>query len=345
MIYIDRKYLLFISPRLDRFKEKKTDLFNFRCPFCGDSKKSKIKARAYIYRGGNDYFFRCHNCHVSTTFNSFLKHMDAQQYKAYCMENYVERDNKFVKHDTPNIKEMLTGPKPANRFKKIIDLDIPSINDLPKEHYARVYIENRRIPAFFWSEIFYTDYFKDFLDKNFPDHGKKDLPNDPRLILLYTTPDQTITTVAGRSLEPDNRIRYISVKVTDDKKVFGIHHLVPNQKVYITEGQFDSMFLPNAVASGDANLRGMAEYLKTLGHHNLVLVFDNQPRNKDVVREVGYAIEENRAVVLLPYDPNSKDINEMIRMGMSKKEVRDLIDSHTYQGLMSNMKFIEWRKC
>ena len=47
--YIDLNYIRKIQPRLQQFKKKRDYLFNFRCPVCGDSKKSKTKARAYLY--------------------------------------------------------------------------------------------------------------------------------------------------------------------------------------------------------------------------------------------------------------------------------------------------------
>jgi hypothetical protein len=56
-VYIDRKFLGFVSSKLEQFKQKQTDLYNFRCPYCGDSKKNKLKARGYVYRKSNDYFW------------------------------------------------------------------------------------------------------------------------------------------------------------------------------------------------------------------------------------------------------------------------------------------------
>ena len=282
---------------------------------------------------------------MSTTFGKFLEFVDAGQHKRYRLEKFVE-SGIFKKHVDVVIRhEHLTGDKPSEKFKKASDIKIDSIADLPKKHYARVYIANRMIPKAFWKEIFYAEKYKDFIDSTFPDHGKDDIPNDPRIVLLYTTPDQTITHVTGRALELDNKIRYVTVKITDERKVFGIHHVDPNEKVYVTEGQFDSMFLPNAVACGDANLFGLAEHLKKMKYKNLVLVFDNQPRNKEIVREVSKAISGEYNVVLLPYDSVSKDINEMVKAGMTKKEIKDLIDTHTFSGLQAHVKFTKWRKC
>lgn len=337
MIFIDRKYLLLISPQLKYFTEKSPDLYNFRCPYCGDSQKKKTKRRAYVYMRDQRYFFKCHNCHVSTTFGKFLQYIDGEQYRQYCMDRFIEQDN----YKAPEKPE----PTPQKQFKTTYSLSIPSIASLPDEHYAKQYIKNRQIPEEFWSELFFAQHYKDFLDKDFPDHGKDEVPNDPRIVLLYTTSDHKITNVTGRALEAENDLRYVTVKVSDAKKVYGLNRHQPHLKTYITEGQFDSFFLPNALASGDANLRGVAQYLKKSGITDVTLVFDNQPRNKDIVREVGYAIEEGFDVVMLPYDANAKDINEMIKVGMCQEDIKELIDENTFGGLAASMKFTEWRKC
>ena len=62
MYYIDQKYLLLVSPQLKLFKKKSDGLYNFRCPYCGDSQKSRTKARGYVFRKKNDLFYKCHNC-------------------------------------------------------------------------------------------------------------------------------------------------------------------------------------------------------------------------------------------------------------------------------------------
>ena len=45
MDYIDTRFINLVSSRLQKFKKVKPDLYNFRCPVCGDSKKHKNKAR------------------------------------------------------------------------------------------------------------------------------------------------------------------------------------------------------------------------------------------------------------------------------------------------------------
>jgi hypothetical protein len=225
--------------------------------------------------------------------------------------------------------------------KKQVQLSIDKISELSGDHYAKEYIINRCIPEKYWSEIYYTEAYKDFLDRDFPDHGKDDLPNDDRIVLMYTNEAGDITNVAGRALS-DTKIRYITVKISDEKKVFGLHRVSRKDKIYVFEGQFDSLFIPNSVASGDSNLCGVGAVLVDC---DVVLVYDNEPRNKDIVRQINKAIENNHKVCLFPDSIPYKDVNDMVAGGMSPEEVKTIIDNNTVHGLTAKMKFSVWRKC
>ena len=84
---IDSKYIGLVSSRLQKFKRVKADLYNFRCPVCGDSQKHKNKARGYIYPVKADMNFKCHNCGASSTFSNFIKTLDPVLYKQYILKS------------------------------------------------------------------------------------------------------------------------------------------------------------------------------------------------------------------------------------------------------------------
>ena len=95
-VFIDRSFLLQVSPKLQRFTKKKDDLYNFRCPICGDSQKNKTKSRGYIFRKKNDYFYMCHNCGISTTFYNFLKQVDPNLLREYQLERYKNGTGEYL---------------------------------------------------------------------------------------------------------------------------------------------------------------------------------------------------------------------------------------------------------
>ena len=83
MDLVDSKFIGLVSSRLEKFKRVKADLYNFRCPICGDSKKTKSKTRGYIYGIKQNANFRCHNCGASMSLNNFLKTLDPVIHKQY----------------------------------------------------------------------------------------------------------------------------------------------------------------------------------------------------------------------------------------------------------------------
>lgn len=354
-VYIDRKYLGFVSSKLEQFKQKNTDLFNFRCPYCGDSKRNKIKARGYVYRKENDYFFICHNCGKSTTFGKFLEEIDGSTYRQYALERYSAGETGNHNYKKPNFDhlrgnaftrlqstaETVSQEQSENTNKTWNDIGLESIANLPEEHYARDYIKKRKIPEKFWNEIFFAPKFKDFLDQEFPDHGKDEIPNDDRIVLLYTNELGEVTNVAGRALS-ESKIRYVTIKVLDEKKLFGLHRIRKESKVYILEGQFDSFFVENSVASGDSNLGGVASVLPEL---DVTLVYDNEPRNKDIVKQIEKSIDKGYSVCLFPDTVKGKDINEMIQNGLTSDEIKSIIDTNTFSGLSAKLKFTHWKRC
>ena len=357
-VYIDRKFLSFISSKLEQFKQKNTDLYNFRCPYCGDSKKNKLKARGYVYRKSNEYFFICHNCSKSTTFAKFLEQIDGTTYKQYILERYATGQTGYGSNVKKPDFEQLKGNAYA-RFQSALNeprgdstqsesvertwrkFAHYSIENLPEEHYARDYIKKRKIPERFWSEIFFVPKFRDFLDKEFPNHSKDEVPNDDRIILFYTNEKGEITNVAGRALS-ESKIRYVTIKVSDEKKLFGLHRLRKQERIYVLEGQFDSYFIENSVASGDSNLGSVAAIFSDL---NVVLVYDNETRNKDIVKQIEKSIDKGYKVCLFPESVKGKDVNEMIQNGLTSEEIKDIIDANTFSGLTAKLKFTHWKRC
>ena len=144
MSFVDQKYIGLVSSRLEKFKQVKTGLYNFRCIYCGDSQKNKNKTRGYIYGYKNDHNYKCHNCGVSKSFTNFLKDIDSSLYDQYVMERY-KNGSTGKGSNTPEPKFTFEKPKFTKKA-----FDLPSIAELNKEHSARIYLENRKIPQNFF---------------------------------------------------------------------------------------------------------------------------------------------------------------------------------------------------
>ena len=337
-VIIDRSFLLQVSGRLSLFTQKKDDLYNFRCPFCGDSQKHKTKARGYIYRKKDDYFYMCHNCSISTSFYNFLDKVDPTKTKEYALERY--KTNSFGKNTNVSKEKVLEHELESNApvFKK--RLDIPTIESLPEEHYAKVYVNERQIPKQFFSELYYAEDFKGFVESlNIEKAGL--IENDPRLIIPFYNQQKKLIAIQGRALG-NSKLRYITLKMSDDEnKFFGLDRIDSEKMIRVVEGPIDSMFIENAIATADSNLPSAT---KVFDKSKVVLIYDNEPRNKEIVKQMEKAIEEHYNVLIWPVMVEAKDINDMILEGFSQFEIEDIIEKHTFVNLRAKMEFVNWKK-
>ena len=338
---VESKYIGLISHRLRNFKRKQDYLWNFSCPICGDSKKNLHKARGYVYKKGNNLFYSCKNCGIGTSLGKLLENVDGSLYKEYVLERYKSGESGFS-----NFKEP-TFNVPSPRFDK---LDKPKIfehaefcDKLSSEHFCLAYLKNRQIPKEFYSQLLFTSHYKKFIDALVPNHGKK-LIDDARVIIPFYDVYNNLIAVSGRALETsDKTLRYITIRTTDneEKLVFGMDRVSVHEPVRVVEGPLDSLFVKNCVASADANLAIVAENISA---GKKVLIFDNEPRNKEIVKLMQESIKSNHNIVIWPNTIQAKDVNEMVMSGISVDEIESIISSNTFSGLEAQTKFVFWKK-
>ena len=332
MSFIDSKYIGLISSRLEKFKQVKTNLYNFRCPYCGDSQKYKNKARGYIYAFKNDHNFKCHNCGVSKSFTNFLKDFDTPLYDQYVLDRF-KNGQTGKNSNTPNPE--FTSAKPV--FKKK-NFDLPTIAELNTEHPARIYLENRKIPEKFLRELYYCEKFKEWTNEQKYTFEKID--NDEPRIIIPLINKGVIFGYQGRSLKKKSKVKYITIVLDDNQpKIYGLDYIDWNKTVYITEGPFDSMFIDNAIAMVGADIDKM--FLLSNFDVDFVVVYDNEKRNKQIIERMEKAIELKLPIVIWPSEIREKDINEMILAGLDPNSMLKL---NTYSGLEAKAKLIGWKR-
>jgi transcription elongation factor Elf1 len=340
-LIIDSKFVRLLSSRLRNFKQKKDYLWNFSCPFCGDSKKNLSKARGYVFAKGNNLFYGCHNCGEGTNVANLVKQVDPSLYQEYTLERYKEG-----KSNTTNFKATTLNISPP-RFDKLEKQKVFEHSEwcdkLESGHFCLTYLQKRQIPQEYHSKLLFTSKYKQFIDALVPNHGKQ-LIDDARLIIPFYDVYNNLIAVSGRALEnSDKTLRYITIRTvdSDSKLVYGMDRVDLNQTVKIVEGPIDSLFLSNCLASGDANLNLTA---KNISADDKVLIFDNEPRNKEIVKMMHDAIKSDSYVVIWPDTIQAKDINEMVMSGISNDEIEKIISSNTFKGLRAQMRFVSWKK-
>ena len=328
--YIDVKYINLISGRLRNFKRKDEKLFNFSCPLCGDSETVKTKARGYIYQKGTKYWFHCHNCSVSYSFGNFLKQFDGVIHQEYSLERYRNSD----KYIAP--KQVIVEPELVNK------IELESIADLPNDHCAKSYLLKRKIPADKLRLLYFAPDFARFVQTLRTDGKYNHLtPDEARIVIPFYNRRGEVIAVQGRALNAEKKLRYVTCRLNDNEElIYGLERVNNNERVLIAEGPFDSLFLSNGIAAAGSCL---SRARNLFSKENCVLVFDNEPRNKEILRLIEEQIDDGYNVCIWPKNINEKDINDMVLAGKTPTEVNELIVANTYTGLKAKLEFNYWK--
>ena len=321
MDFVDVKYINLISSRFQKFKRVKNNLYNFRCPICGDSQTNKNKARGYLYQIKNNTNYKCHNCGINVSFNNFLKQIDTQIHKQYIFEKFKEG----------NTGKNFTTQAPVLKFeapKFRPKLDLPKASENP---VAKAYLENRKLNS---DNYYYTEKFKEWTNSLRPTFDN--VSKDESRIIIPLFYQNILVGFQGRALGP-SKVKYITIMLTDDApKIYGLDKVQKNKSVYITEGPFDSTFISNSIAlcgaDGDVDKWGICDP---------VWVYDNEPRNREILSRISRVIEMGQKVIIWPSTIKEKDVNDMVLSGL---DVQSVIESNTYSGLEAKLKFTTWKK-
>ena len=309
-----------LSPRLDKFKKVRDNLFNFRCPYCGDSQKSRSKARGYFYRKKNDYFYRCHNCGKGTTFGKLLEYLDVQMYKEYIMERY--------KGDAPKTEQPEFNFE-APKFKKIDPKleNLTPINKLNGWHPARQFVESRQLPEEFYSDLYLCPKFFEW-------SKIQSQQEHPRLVIPFRDESGEVFAAQGRAFGKEIP-KYLTIKFQDKPKIFGLDRVDFAKRYYVVEGPLDSMFLNNCLAVAGADFR----YLPP---GDTTIVLDNEPRSIEIIKQMERLIHQEHELVIWPDSITQKDINDMVLAG--QQDIKTTIDNNTFSGLEATMKLAAWKR-
>ena len=321
MDHVDAKYVNLLSTRLEKFKRVKPTLYNFRCPICGDSKKNKNKTRGYIYEVKSNTNFKCHNCGASMSLNNFLKSVDVVLHKQYTMEKFKTG---FTGRNFVTEEPVFKFEPPKFKTK----LNLPKASDNPR---SAGYLTSRKLDP---SMFYYAKNFKKFTNRLKQTFDDEKLDEERIVIPLFY--EKNLIGFQGRALGP-SKVKYITVMLDDNApKIYGLDTINKNEKVFITEGPFDSTFIHNAIAMCGADLD-----ISNWGITNPVWVYDNEPRNEEIVNRIGRTIDRGDSVVIWPTSIEEKDINDMVMLGV---DVQSVIESNIYSGLEAKLKFTTWKK-
>ena len=336
MSYIDQKYINLCTSRVEKFKKVRDNLWNFRCPICGDSKKHKNKARGFIYRKKASYFYKCHNCGVGLTFNNFLKNIDHVLYTEFRVEKYKEGETHRNSPIPDKVPFKFESPKFDKSMNRHLD-KLVKFSDMDKDHPALSFLIDRKIPKEHWDKLYFVDKFYEWSNSIFPEKFNSINIDYPRLVIPFFDKSGEIFAYQGRAFGKEEP-RYITLKIVSEKeKIYGLERIDYDSHVYIVEGPLDSLFIDNCIAVAGADLN-----LLELNPNSTTVIYDNEPRNKHTVERMFKSVDKNYHVVVWPQGLKQKDINDMYLSGI--EDVKSFIDVHTYHGLEAYLKINQWKK-
>lgn len=340
MLFIDAKYASMLGARLRNFKQKNDYLWNYSCPVCGDSSKNKLKARGYIYRAKQDLFCKCHNCGYSTNIGNLIKYVDVRLYDEYVLERYKAGATKHNSHK--DVTQILPAIKEPVELLDDILTPLSRLDTLGETHPAVQYLIKRKIPKNKWKLLYFAPKFKTFTNTVTPKFQEPIEGEHPRMIIPYFTPHGKCFAFQGRAYGNEEP-KYFTIKVDEtEEKIYGLDRVDYGKRIYVVEGPIDSLFLPNAIAVSGSSF-DTPTIRKLLA--NATIVMDNEPRNKEIVKQMEKYIEAGYSVCMYPDSVRQKDINDMVlEGGLTPDEIIELINTNTYTGMEAKLKFINWRK-
>lgn len=339
MIWIESKYANLLNSRVRNFKRKSATLWNFSCPLCGDSETNSKKARGYIYETSGKLRYHCHKCSVDMKFDKFIREIDESLFVDMKKEQLLD----FKENNKPEVVEFAEKMKKPEFVKRTTFSELKKVSQLSPSHYCKRYIDNRKIPTTFHHQLFFADKFKEWTNTMLPGKFDPIKYEEARLVIPFLDSNKHLFGYQGRSLDSDNanKVKYITIMLDEDHpRIYGLDRVDYNRRYYCLEGPFDCMFVDNSIASCGADIVSEVERLKS-NKDNAIIVYDNEPRNKDTVKKINKAIRKGFKVVIWPDSVTEKDINEMVLAGLNTDE---LIKQNIYTGLQAELRMAQWRK-
>ena len=340
MDWLAHKYIGIVSTRLDRFKRKGPNLYNFRCPICGDSENNQNKARGYIYSKEGKMLFHCHNCGATMGIPNFIKMLDQNLYNEYQLEKLADKktpeQDDYEKFIEKMKKPVFMSSGPLKGLKKV--------SQLHPDNPIKKFVVERKIPNVYHAKLFACPNFKRFTNSLVPNKfSVESLARDEtRLLIPFLDANKSVHAYQGRCIGTGGAVKYITIVLNDSvPKVYGLDTVDPNYTIPVLEGPIDSMFVPNSIATAGGDL---VSAVRDFDKSRLVIVYDNEPRSAETVKKIDKSIMMGYNVCIWPENMEHKDINDMVISGLSSDFISHIIKTNTYRDLSAKLALQRWSK-
>ena len=346
MMWLDTKYASLLGGQLSKFKKLRNNVYNFRCPICGDSDKDQTKCRGYFYAKKNGLRYKCHNCGANESFYKFLEVQNPTLFHEYKMELFKERGStrKVVKQEVDYAARKAkrrTTQKPSNRTTQKPSnaplMGMECVGALDSKHDALKWLKARMVPSSTFSEIYFVEKMAD-VAHTMDAYKETKFDRYPRVVFPFYNSEGVLTHLQGRAIvDVPKSKRYITLEIEDAPKVYGANKVDKSKEVLVVEGPIDSLFLPNCVGMGGADVDFNSFHPSTT-----TFIFDNERRNSEIVKRMARVADMGYGVCVWGKELPDNDINDMVLAGMDLTELAAYIKSHTFRGLRAKMAITDY---
>lgn len=361
MDYVDMMFMRRASVYLEKFKDTGNGVFNCRCPICGDSRKDKTKARGYLIDKGENVIYHCHNCGSPEVRSlgkliNFLSPSLYQEYRREKFGNKFKTNNKSVNpddYDDPAkdlfIDKEFLQENNLERKKRASERLLKDCIPLPlleEDHKAWVYLNSRKLAKGDIEKLYYLDNINKLTSK-IDKYKDTTFPNHDAIMIPFVDFEGIINCIQLRIMVEKTKMRYVTLYINEDKSkaIYGLNYIDKEKTVYACEGPFNSMFLDNAIAFAGSSQSNKINFIKDY-IKDYVIVYDPDYKiNVQVRKIIEKTINQGHKVVLYDdkYFKTDDDINDVvIRLGWTKKELMDYIESRTFSGLNAKLELSKY---
>ena len=315
--------------------------FHGRCPFCGDSKKSKSKKRFHLYFSSTGNIgFICYNCDITGNFYKLYAHIGGITSK--------EAWKKFNKFDKNNIQDRLNNKKPKTQppqeqerqqteffedFSYILNNCVSSTQQvdgimMPKyQKTLKNFVNKRGITD---RELYY--YYGDGLFSH-------------RIIIPIWYYDKMVYFQARRT-NKNQEPKYLNPSVNKSNIILNINRFSKDKYICITEGILDAY----SIGDQGTTMLGKeinSDFIDTVSDHTdkgIVIIMDNDKDGIVKLKEIIEQYKDRFLYFLMPYKHRKyKDIND-IYVNFSNINIYEYIMNNVHTWRKTEAKLIYWEE-
>ena len=231
--------------------ERKSQFYNFVCPFCGDMNRPN-KKKAYVYK--DTWLFKCFKCGISQHIMKYLKENDDAAYGRILMYGFDDSDRE---ERNAKKKAELDSEKKRKSELPFADGELVSLMDNdPLAGKAVEFCKRRHIREAVYEKWFVCREGQEFMRRDSAgalvlNENGVPMGNEfrNRVIIPFYRYGGTWGQFDARALDPENPLRYRNFEGVK-RQAYNIDFVDFTQPFYILEGTIDSTFIHNSLAIG-----------------------------------------------------------------------------------------------